>query len=318
MRIDHLIDRDSVYKFVSLIHERARAAIAGMGDPRRPVLHLCSAAPDDARFFHSAYNIGDIGHMADDALIDSEAGRNVYIEPRLIRPGMPHERGRLEATLAVFACVADSDADTGKVFTAPVPASVVIETSPPANAHSWYFLRRAIGADDAQELGRLMRQSSGGDSCSGNPVQPFRCAGTVGYPNRKKSERGRVVVPTRIQRLTGITYTIDELRAAFQPGVSEPESPHVMPAVAVHCRSYSRSMAKMILAAAPGLDRSAQFMSAANHAARAGMTADEFEILARRFRDGCAGKYFESGDRLHVEIDRCFSKIAAAPARGIK
>src|SRR5262249_7150475 len=111
-----LIDPTAVHKFVALVHARAAAAIAGMGDPRRPVLHLCSAAPDDARFFHSAYNIGDVEHMAADALIDTAAGRNVFVEPRLCRPGLPHERGRLEATLAVFASVADGDADTGKPF----------------------------------------------------------------------------------------------------------------------------------------------------------------------------------------------------------
>jgi hypothetical protein len=182
----HLIDPDAVIKFVGLIHERAAAAIAGMGDPRHPVLHLCSAAPDDSRFSTSAYNIGDVEHMAVDALTDSRAGKNVFIEPRLIRPGKPsYERGRLEATLAVFASVADGDVDTGRPFTATIPPSAIVQTSQ-TNEHSWYFLSRAIGADDAPELGKLMRQSAGGDHCSGNPVQPFRCAGCANYPGGRR------------------------------------------------------------------------------------------------------------------------------------
>jgi hypothetical protein len=315
MRNEQLIDRDSVYKFVALIHERAGAAIAGMGDPRKPVLHLCSAAPDDTRFFHSAYHVGDISRMVTDALIDSEAGKNVFVEPRLIRPGMPHERGRLEATLAVYAAVADGDFDVNKPFTAPVPASAVVQTSE-TNEHSWYFLTRAIGATEAQELGKLMRQN-GGDHCSGNPVQPFRCAGTINYVSRRKAARGRVTVATSIKYITDKMYTADELRIQFMaavPATVEVKAvAHNMPAMAGNSPAYSRAMAKAVLAAECA-DRSAQFMSAASHAVRGGLNADQFEALARQHLNvGCASKY---AGRLRQEIDRCYSKVVPgyAPA----
>jgi hypothetical protein len=301
-----LIDPAAVHKFITLVHERAAAAVAGVNDNRQPVLHLCSAAPDDTRFFHSAYNVGDVEHMAADALINSEAGKNVFVEPRLIRPGLPHERGRLEATLAVFASVADGDVDTGRPFTAIVPASAIVQTSP-TNEHSWYFLKRAIGAGDAQELGKLMRQSAGGDHCSGNCVQPFRVAGCANYPSQKKAARGRTAVATSIKCITDKTYTADELRAHFATTVPAPPTRTSMPATAVHSRAYSRGMAKAVLAAEPGADRSAQFMAAANHAVRGGLTADQFEALARQHLPfGCAGKY---ADRLRQEIDRCYAKI---------
>jgi hypothetical protein len=304
----HLIDPTAAHKFIKLIHERAAAAIAGMGDPRRPVLHLCSAAPDDTRFFHLAYNIGDIQHMAADALNDSEAGKNVFIEPRLVRPGLSHERGRLEATLAVFASVADGDVDTGKPFTAPVPASAIVQTSQ-TNEHSWYFLKRAIGAADAQELGKLMRQSAGGDHCSGNCVQPFRVAGCANYPDRKKAARGRIAVATSIKCITDKAYTADELRAHFSAAVPVlPTKQTPEPAVDCHSPAYSRAMAKAVLAAEPGADRSAAFMSAANHAVRGDLTADEFEALARQYPDGCAQKYIGDG-RLKQEVARCYTKI---------
>ena len=112
-----------------------------------------------------AYNIGDVEHMTTDALIDAAAGKNVFIEPRLVRPSkFANERGGFGDTMAVFALVGDSDSDTNKPFTAKLPASALIETSP-NNEHRWFFLRRAIGVGDAVELGKLMRESWGGDHC---------------------------------------------------------------------------------------------------------------------------------------------------------
>jgi hypothetical protein len=316
-----LINPIAVHKFIALVHERAAAAIAGVGNARPAVLQLCSAAPDDSRLFHSAYTIGDVEHMAADALTDSAAGKNVFIEPRLVRPGRPSERrGDLLSTLAVFASVADGDLDTNKPFTAPVPASAVVQTSE-RNEHSWYFLKRAVGSDDAQELGRLMRQSAGGDGCSGNCVQPFRVAGTINYPNSKKVARGRIPVTTKIKCVTNRVYSIAELRAYFSTSIphgreqrhhghdandaNRGERHHGHGAMAVHSRAYSRGTAKAILAAEPGIDRSARFMAAAMHAVNGGMSAAEFERLALRYPDGCAGKYH---DRLRLEIDRCYAK----------
>jgi hypothetical protein len=309
-----LINPIAVHKFITLVHERAAAAIAGVGNARPAVLQLCSAAPDDSRFFHSAYNIGDVEHMAVDALVDSEVGKNVFIEPRLVRPGRPAERrGDLLTTLAVFASVADGDCDKNQPFTAPIPASAVVQTSE-RNEHSWFFLSRAVGYDDAQELGRLMRQSAGGDGCSGNCVQPFRVAGTINYPNRKKVARGRTPVATSIKYITNRIYSITELRAYFSTHHEQGHHFHGDQlhhghdghgAVAAQSPRYSRGMAKAILAAEPGTDRSARFMAAAIHAVNGGLTADQFEALALQYPNGCARKYH---DRLRLEIDRCYAK----------
>jgi hypothetical protein len=279
-------------------------------------LHLCSNAPDDRRFYTSAFNIGDIGAMTEAALIDTRAGKNVYIEPRLVRPGRPDERGGLGATLAVFAIVGDHDVDTGKTFAGTVPASMTIETSPPDNTHSWFFLRHAIGATEAQALGKMMREHDGGDSCSGNCVQPFRCAGTTNFPNRKKTARGRIANATWIQSVSGISYSADELRRRFiTVAPIDPETDLFTPKVAMapHSRGYSRVLARGILAADPNGDRSAAFMAAVNHAINGGMTASEFEMLARRYPDGCAMKYLEGADRLRAEIARAYSKDRGPP-----
>ena len=113
MQTERLIDPDTVGKFINLVHSRAAAAIAGCDNARLVVLQLCGSSPDDNRFYTSAFNIGDTEHMIEAALIDAEAGKNVYIEGRLVRPGRPDERGRADATLAVFAAVGESDTDTG-------------------------------------------------------------------------------------------------------------------------------------------------------------------------------------------------------------
>jgi hypothetical protein len=71
------------------------------------------------------------------------------------------------------------------------------------------------------------------------------------------------VTATSIKRITDKTYTADELRAHFSAAVPAPPTKQTpVPATAVHSRGYSRGMAKAVLAAEPGADRSAQFMSA--------------------------------------------------------
>jgi RepB DNA-primase from phage plasmid len=310
MQEKHLIDPDTVCKFVELVHSRAAAAIRGCTNTRPVVLQLCSQAPDDNRFYSSAYNVGDVGHMVADALIDAQAGKNVYVEPRLVRPGRPNERGRADATLAVFAAVGEHDNDTGQPFAGSLPPSAVVETSPPNNEHCWYFLEHAIGVDDAIVLGKAMRSRDGGDHCTGNPVQPFRVAGLPNYPTKKKRQRGRIIVPTRLVLASSVTYTAEKLLAHFSAYAPATEPAPQLNLNLEHRRpAYCRSKAMAILAAEPGPDRSAQFMAAARYAAMGNMSPEQLDAIARKYRCGCVSKYLENGDRLRQEILRCYSKI---------
>jgi len=307
MSVAALTNANELRKFVELIHERCAASLHGINDINawRGVLHLCTINPNSERIFTSAYHIGDTKHMIKDALIDAEAGLNVYAETRLVRPGLPGERGKLNATLAVFSLVCDDDIDTDMPCTADVPASAVITTSP-GNSHRWYFLKRAINGDEARELGELIRRNGGGDHCSGNPTQPYRLPGCVNIPNKKKIARGRTTCPTQIQFISNKTYTAAELRTAFAAN-SPPTIPALHPAsktnTAIHRPAYHRSRARVLLASEAD-DRSAVFMAAANHAAMGGLTADDFEAMARQYVNGAAGKYLQ-GNRLRREVDRC-------------
>jgi hypothetical protein len=316
MTSDLLIDEPTVRKFLELLHTRAAAALRDVR--RHGVLHLVSIAPDDRGMSVSPFNIGDVDHMLETALIDAKAGRNVYVETRTVRPGRPNERGKLEATIAVFALVIDCDADKGRGGHVNGDASAIVETSP-GNSHRWLFLERALGAAEAQALGIMIRKASGADHCTGVITQPYRVAGTVNFPDSKKIARGRITVPTRLVSMTNKTWTADELIAAFttdgaQAAKTQPhrKAPGALNRGAPRPSTPRRkAIAKAKIAAKVDsqTDRSAAFQSAVNAAATGGMTPDQIELEMREHPDGPRQKYLEDGDRLRQEIDRSFEKV---------
>src|SRR6516165_5695713 len=270
---DLLLDEPTVRKFLELLHARAAAALC---DVRRPgVLHLVSIAPDDRGMSVSPFNIGDVRNMTEAALADARAGRNVYVETRTVRPGRPTERGKLEATIAVFALVIDCDADKGRGGHVNGDASAIVETSP-GNSHRWLFLERAIGAAEAQALGIMVRKATGADHCTGVVTQPYRVAGTVNYPDSKKIARGRITVSTRLVSVTDKTWTANELIAAFtidgaQTAATQPrrKAAGALNKGAPHPSTPRRkAIAKAKIAAKVDstTDRSAAFQSAVNAA----------------------------------------------------
>jgi hypothetical protein len=217
-----LIDEATARKFIQLLHDRAAVALSHI---RRPgVLQLVSIAPDDHGMSVSPFAIGDIDSMLEAALINAGAGKNVYVEARSVRPGRPTERGRgkLESTIGCFALVIDRDADTGKAGHINGNDTTVIETSP-GNSQEWLFLCRALDAGDAKPLGETVRKATGTDHDTGVVTQPYRVPGTPNFPNQKKVARGRVVVPTRLVRVSDRLWTAGEIEAAFSTAKTQPE-----------------------------------------------------------------------------------------------
>src|SRR5262249_17874936 len=126
-----------------------------------------------------------------------KSGHNVYIEGRTVRRDLGAKaRGTLEDTIAVFALVVDSDNDKGKAWLPTAPVSLTVETSP-GNKHFWLFLGTALEPALAQKLGARLRAATNADDDTGNVCQPYRIAGTVNYPGKKKLERGRIITETR-------------------------------------------------------------------------------------------------------------------------
>jgi hypothetical protein len=140
-----------------------------------------------------------VDRLVHDAVTDSAAGLNVYIEGRIVRSGLRgKKRGGLEDTVCVFALVVDSDADKSMAWT-PSAANcptMVVETSP-GNQQYWFFFKEALHPTRARRLGEGLRAATSCDSDTGTVTQPYRVSGTVNYPNKAKIDRGRIVAPTR-------------------------------------------------------------------------------------------------------------------------
>jgi hypothetical protein len=197
-------DSREVREFVSTVVAQAKAATKHIVEEgRHPGLlqiSLIHPADEEVSGIYR-YELDDpnlIERMTGEAVNASESGHNVYIEGRTVRRGLSgKQRGGLNDTVAVFALVVDSDADKGKAWTPTVPVSLTVNTSPD-NHHYWLFSETALDPAAAQKLGARLRAATNADDDTGNVCQPYRIAGTVNYPGKKKLERGRIVTETRM------------------------------------------------------------------------------------------------------------------------
>jgi hypothetical protein len=192
-------DERSVREFLEAFVTLAISSLGG--HPAPGLLQMTRKWPDDNDLVPNRYLLDSadlVERMTRDALNDSENGHNVYIEGRLVNAGLRgKKRGELSDTSCVFALVVDSDADKSMAWIPPVGVrpTLVVETSP-NNHQFWFFFERALSPKRAQRLGESLRRVTGGDSDTGNPVQPYRLGGTLNHVNRVKIARGRVTTPT--------------------------------------------------------------------------------------------------------------------------
>jgi len=287
-----LVDPTAIRAHLAALHAHAAATANSLS--HRAVIQLCTQCPDAPGLGVSAFAVGDVDHMARMAVDNAEIGRNCYCEARLVRPGLPRERGRADATLAVLAIVVDHDSDRDRAGRLNDYASITVETSPPANTHQWFLLRQPLDASTAKTVGDQVRQLSGADACSGAVTGCYRIAGSPNFVDQKKKARGRTITPTRLIGVTDKLWTPDELIAAFS-------------------RRPTNSLVELKVSriATPAMDRSAVFMSAIHAAVAAGMTPDDLETLMRQHPQGCAAKYLQGTDRLRVEITRAWAKAVS-------
>jgi AAA domain-containing protein/IclR-like helix-turn-helix domain-containing protein len=294
----------TVREFMHAICSQAKAALVGVDNPG--LLQLSRLHPTSQNLVPSRFMLDDVERMIEAAVIDSEAGHNVYVEGRTVRADLHgNNRGALADTVGVFALVVDSDADTGKAWVPTVPVSMTVETSP-GNFQYWFFLREAISVERAQKLGERIRAATRADQDSGNPAQPYRVAGTINYPSRKKLERGRVTVSTRLVEFDP-EILAEELEQAFPAAEQKTDSGTASAAgTADEAIIPTDTMRAIREGVGTGADRSHTFWNVIRTLKEDGWSIDGITALLDRYPSGIAAKY---RGRLRREVERVYNKI---------
>ena len=307
-----------VREFIETITAQARAATKDIKTPG--VLQMIRVHPlakdfDDVVVYR--YRLDDaqlVERMTKDAVDMSNTGHNVYVETRLVRPGLrAWQRGTKEDTVAVFALAVDLDADKGKAWMPSVPVSLAVETSP-GNAHFWFFFERAIDWKTADDLGEGLRKTTGGDADTGVITQPYRVAGTLNYPSKKKQERGRTeIVPTSVRGFDPHTlWTPERFEQEFPPSpkpmngggngqsTSEPDESSIPDETLEAIKSTEKG------------DRGNILWNVVQTLREDGWTVDGIITLLKRYPNGLARKF---KGRLRREVERAWTKLARGPVR---
>ena len=322
----------AVRMFFKIFVDLAQRSLGGQPPPGH--LQTSRKHPNDEDLVPTRYRLDSadlIERMTHDALVDSEAGHNVYAEGRFVKFGQRgRARGEFEATVCCFALIIDSDADKNMAWIPPagVDPTLTVETSP-GNHQFWFFLDEAVSPGRAKALGDRIRKATGSDHDSGTVTQPYRVGGTVNHPNRAKADRGRIATPTWILALPIDLsrlklWTPEELEATFvcghPPVSSRPNGAGTQGASAgaddIDELALPDDLMDLILNGVPqSRDRSRMFMGVVAGLKELGFTVDGVYRLLARYPDGIADKYLRPKDRLKREIERGYAKIIhAAPA----
>jgi hypothetical protein len=318
-------DEGALRAFIAFYHEAAATALKGMPPG---ILQLCTLS--GGKMHTRAFEVGDTTAMVAAALEAGQAGANVFVETRSVRPGRPAERGTLTATVGVFAIVVDRDHDAGKGGR-PLNGepSVLIQTSG-QNIQEWFFLSKALPAEEAAELGAAVRKATLADACTGVPTQPFRLPGLMNHPDAKKRARGRVPVQAKIISFSRRLWTGPELMVALPliepcilagcgPKAKAPKAPRPkaqppqpeLELKAAEPKAPSKLLAKQCAMDPNGRDRSREFQRIVSAAIDEGLRLGELETLLRANPNGIAQKYLRPADRLHAELERSWDKAQA-------
>jgi hypothetical protein len=306
-------DGDQVTIFMKALHEMAAGAI---GDAERPGYLQLSYLVPDGKMILTRHKIGAVDECVQMAVSYADSGQNVYVEGRTIKPETARGiRGDAADTEWVFAFVIDADADKAKGFDlGEIQPTMTVESSP-GNHHFWFFLEKAIAAEQAKPIGDAIRKATGTDSGTGNICQPFRVGGTPNLPDKKKRERGRVLCATRlVDYRADVLWTPEKLLAAFAaPQKEQPKQrktqgkaePGTLPAY----------LLREVKTDVPEGERSQRFMGVVSKLKRFMLpfhkeaTLDKIVELFEQNPDGIASKY-AADNRIRQETERVYSKVA--------
>jgi RepB DNA-primase from phage plasmid len=305
-------DGEHLTRFMNALHEQAARAV---GDAERPGYLQLSYLVPDGKMISTRHKIGAVDECVQMAVSYADSG-NVYVEGRTIKPETARGiRGDAADTEWVFAFVIDADADKAKGFDlGEIQPTMTVESSP-GNHHFWFFLEKAIAAEQAKPIGDAIRKATGTDSGTGNICQPFRVGGTPNLPDKKKRERGRVLCATRlVDYRADVLWTPEKLLAAFAaPQKEQPKQrktqgkaePGTLPAY----------LLREVKTDVPEGERSQRFMGVVSKLKRFMLpfhkeaTLDKIVELFEQNPDGIASKY-AADNRIRGETERVYSKVA--------
>ena len=249
--------------------------------------------------------IGDIDAMAKTAIGDANAGHNVYVEARTVRPGLARgSRGTVADTVAVFALVADRDADKGRSGNISFVPSLVVEVR---------LATRTITSSCRPNC-RWKKPTISVAACA----PPSKATTT---PARSRSHfvlPARPTTPARLsKRVVGASHpliissnqkvwTREQLFAAFPP-TSQTQLVLKSPKAAA-ASATERSKTSFANPARTGRAGSMTFREGSGTSWN---DAGDLEDVMRRHPNGCAAKYLTPTDRLRKEIERSWGKLGA-------
>src|SRR5262249_28446920 len=153
-----------------------------------------------------------------------------------------------------------------------------------------------------------LRAATNADDDTGTITQPYRVAGTVNYPNRKKVARGRVVCDTRTLGFNpDCLWTVEEFDQEFSPAPPK----QVGERAAFESPDEGSIPADTLKVVREGVEegkRSHAFWNVIVVLKANGWSIDSIVMLLERYPAGIGAKYV---GRLQHEVARVWSKVDA-------
>lgn len=123
---------------------------------------------------------------------------NVYAAWSLMRTDLPSGRkGGLNDVVAVLGLVADFDDADARNYAArlPVPADMIVESSP-GRFQAIHILDEPASREDAEPVAQALATFARCDHGTKDVSHVWRVPGLLNWPNKKKADSGRSLVPT--------------------------------------------------------------------------------------------------------------------------
>lgn len=206
-------------------------------------IHLVAIHPSREEISGRDFGL-DVDAAESWAINQNRAGRGIYWSPNRIAPGVQKKPSKADVIGARFVHV-DLDPPKGATWTAEEKAgalgrlqdcqphpSLIVDSGGGFNAY-WRIEDECRDPDTVEGINRAVGEKLGADACW-NIDRILRVAGTVNWPNAKKSAAGRFPCLAEVVEEEGGEYSVEALRAAFgaaamADGGSKPRAPDKIP-----------------------------------------------------------------------------------------